>query len=246
MTRYFSPETRAKMRVAKLGKPLNALQLKNHAARWTPELREKARKKTLANPQRYWLGKKRGPTPQSVREKMSAANKGRRLSTGMTGKRHSTETRSRMRQARLGRHPSAETLAKMSAVMIGKRTGPRHPHSPATRAKISAMSKRTARSGRDHHMWGKTAPHMAVASSDPPMRSASPRSLTDAGGPGNTKHDASTSEHARIVQIFSSPRQVPSGKSRAGLTSEAKRKFGSSGKDIRISPSSWPLKMSLS
>lgn len=161
--REISEDTRARMRAAKLGKPMNALQREKQIARWTPELRERMRQIALANPTRHWLGKKRGPIPQDVRDKMSAATKGRRLSLGMTGKTHSTDTRRRMSQMMMGRRPSAESVAKMAASKIGTRLGPRHPHSAATRAKISAATKLKTPRGRNHPRWGKSSPHIRRA-----------------------------------------------------------------------------------
>jgi len=131
-----------------------------HSARWTPERREAARQKALANPTRYWLGKKRGPTPQPVREKMSAATKGRRLSLGMTGRTHSADTRAKMRAAATGKTSSlkgqrlsAEWRAKLSEAKRG------HQVSSATREKLRAAQLRIAKRGRAHHMWGRCPPH---------------------------------------------------------------------------------------
>ena len=75
---------------------------------FTPEHREKLRQAKLRNPVRYWAGKTRGPHAEAVKEKISAANRGRpkpatfgpNLSARLTG---------------VPRDP--DTVAKMTATM---------------------------------------------------------------------------------------------------------------------------------
>lgn len=77
---------------------------------WKPteETREKWRQAKLANPTRYWLGKKRGPISDAQRAKTSAALKGRPKPEGW-GERIGSQLR--------GIPRPAETTAKMTAAM---------------------------------------------------------------------------------------------------------------------------------
>lgn len=74
----------------------------------------------------YRLGHKH---TAEAREKMSAANRGRKLSPGIRarmslahmGHRPTPETRAKLSAAHKGKHPSAETRAKMSVAAMGNK-----------------------------------------------------------------------------------------------------------------------------
>ena len=113
-----------------------------------------------------------GRHTDETRAKLSAANSGE--NNPMFGKKHTEETKAKIRAAQLGnkknfgKHPSAETLAKLSAANTGKhpsaetlakmsaaKSGENNPffgrhHTDETRAKLSA-----ALSGENHPLFGQ-------------------------------------------------------------------------------------------
>lgn len=85
MGKKLSPETRARMSAAKKGKPGRKLSdyekvlisLRKTACVVSEETKAKQRAAKLANPTRYWLGKKRGPSSLTQRAAVSVANRGK-------------------------------------------------------------------------------------------------------------------------------------------------------------------------
>lgn len=84
MGKRHTPETRAKMSASKKGKPGRRLSsyekvlisLRKTACVVSEETRAKQRAAKLANPTRYWLGKVRGPHSYTTRIKMSESHTG--------------------------------------------------------------------------------------------------------------------------------------------------------------------------
>lgn len=72
---------------------------------------------------------------KETRKALSLALRGNKNSLGYT---HSAEAVARSSAASVGRSPSLETRAKLRAAKLGKKRGP---HSPETRAKMSAAHK---------------------------------------------------------------------------------------------------------
>jgi hypothetical protein len=104
-----TPETIAKLSVARKGKPGNPMR---------PRVRELLRKINLgrkmsdtARENMRIAGKNRKPPSDETRARMSIANKGDK--NGFFGKKHGPETVAKMRAAKLGRTLSAETRAKL-------------------------------------------------------------------------------------------------------------------------------------
>lgn len=92
---------------------------------------------------------------------------------GFTGRKHTEETKERMRlvhlgnQCALGLKHTVESKAKMSLARVGNKHLLGHVHSSETRAKMSASGKRRRRtaewranmSGSNNYFWGKTFDH---------------------------------------------------------------------------------------
>lgn len=124
--RKLSPETRARMSASSPRRKLTPeerekLRLANLGRKHTPEHREKIRQAKLANPTRYWLGKKRPSPSAEARAKVSAANAGRPKPEGFG---------EHLRSLLIGKPRSAETVAKMRAAL----------NLPEVRAKMSAKA----------------------------------------------------------------------------------------------------------
>ena len=174
-----SPETREKMRAARVAHPQMLLQMEQlNAARRGKHLSPEHRAKITANQ----LGKKLSP---EQRAKMSAAHRGRkkpaeavaRSAAARRGKKRSAETiakvsaarrgkpltaehRAKIGAAHRGRKHSAEAIEKMRVAKLGKK------NSPEARAKMSASRKGKKSSpqtieklrGNKHHLGHTHSP----------------------------------------------------------------------------------------
>lgn len=78
------------------------------------------------------IGKK--ATPEAI-HKNSLSHKGQPATPGMTGKKHSEETKAKMREARAKQVISSETKEKLSKANLGKK------HTAETKAKMTASQK---------------------------------------------------------------------------------------------------------
>jgi len=111
-----TPETRAKMRAAKLGiKPTPETRAKLSASAKAKMFTENHRRNLTLS----MLGKKRGPMSAEQREKIGASNRGERHH--YFGKKLSAEHVAKMRQAHLGQKLSPESIAKREATRAANR-----------------------------------------------------------------------------------------------------------------------------
>jgi hypothetical protein len=110
--RSFSPETLAKMSAAKLGKSLPA----EHVARMSASRRGKRRlpfsAETIAKIRSWNIGRKMPPISEETRQRMREAQ---------LGKKHTAEHCAKISRGGMGRTPTAETRAKLSAAWARKR-----------------------------------------------------------------------------------------------------------------------------
>lgn len=93
---------------------------------------------------KFSVAKSLSTQSEEARRKNSESHKGIRWSSGMTGKTHSKETITKMKQAGLNRVVSEETKQKLSEINKGKPgTFTGRKHTPETRAKMKlAQQKR--------------------------------------------------------------------------------------------------------
>lgn len=140
-----SKETKEKMSKARLGKPMP----------------EKTKNLLSKNSPKYWLGKK---LSIETRQKMSKVRSGKKLkvhrfgeAASFYGKKHTEESKEKMRIGHLGKKASAETKIKMSIARTGEKNhnyGKRM--SDEQKKKISQTQiERGTSKGKNHPMYGK-------------------------------------------------------------------------------------------
>jgi hypothetical protein len=133
-----SPETREKIRLSKLGKPVHSPE-----ARLKIGTAHKGRKHSEESSEKKRRAMKGRIITEDHRRKISEANKGHKLTDeqhkamieGMTGRKLSEEHRRKIALANIGKKHSDESIAKMRRVQKGRIITEEH------RRKISAATK---------------------------------------------------------------------------------------------------------
>lgn len=115
------------------------------------EIQEIAKHNTLA-PNGYNLesgGNAKKQVSELTRQKLSKANKGRKMS--LEARRKMSESTKGQKAWNKGKKHTLETRKKIAKSLIGKKRMKGHRHSAETRQKMSDSTK-----GKNHHMYGKS------------------------------------------------------------------------------------------